>query len=129
MTRAFILNHMVEQQSGQLDGVFRALADPTRRTMLQQLAERDHTISQLAEPFDMSLAAASKHVKVLERAGLVRRTVRGRTHICQLAPEPLVSAHDWLQFYERFWRDRLDALERALNTPEDPYGGRGDDAE
>lgn len=129
MTHAFILNYMVEQQSGQLDAVFRALADPTRRTMLQQLAERDHTISQLAEPFDMSLAAASKHIKVLERAGLVRRTVRGRTHICQLAPEPLASAHDWLHFYERFWRDRLDALERALNTPEDSYGGRGDDAE
>jgi DNA-binding transcriptional ArsR family regulator len=109
---------MVEQQSSRLDAVFHALADPTRRAMLQHLASREHTVTQLAEPFDMSLAAASKHVKVLERAGLVKRTVQGRTHICRLAPEPLASAQEWLRFYERFWNARLDALERALSTPE-----------
>ena len=71
-------------------------------------------MSQLAEPFDMSLAAASKHIKALESAGLIHREVRGRTHICRLAATPLAGAHEWLSFYERFWTDRLDALERLL---------------
>lgn len=71
-------------------------------------------MSQLAEPFDMSLAAASKHIKALESAGLIDREVRGRTHICRLAATPLAGAHEWLSFYERFWTDRLDALERLL---------------
>jgi DNA-binding transcriptional ArsR family regulator len=107
---------MVEQEAGRLDAVFRALADPTRREMLRNLAARERSVGELAAPFRMSLAAASKHVKALERAGLVRRTVRGRTHICRLAPEPLADAHGWLRFYERFWSERLDALE-ALLTP------------
>ena len=64
----------------------------------------------------MSLAAASKHIKVLENAGLIRREVRGRTHLCRLNPGPLASAHQWLSFYERFWTDRLDVLERLLRT-------------
>ncbi len=71
-------------------------------------------MSQLAEPFAMSLAAASKHIKALENAGLIRRQVRGRTHLCSLAPGPLASAHEWLGFYERFWTDRLDVLDRLL---------------
>jgi DNA-binding transcriptional ArsR family regulator len=108
---------MVEQSSEPLDSVFHALADPTRRAMLASLAARERTVSELAEPFSMSLAAASKHVKTLERAGLVRRTVQGRTHICRLDPEPLAEAHEWLSFYERFWNERLDALE-ALLRPE-----------
>jgi DNA-binding transcriptional ArsR family regulator len=108
---------MVEQSSEPLDSVFHALADPTRRAMLASLAARERTVSELAEPFSMSLAAASKHVKTLERAGLVRRTVQGRTHICRLDPEPLAEAHEWLRFYERFWNERLDALE-ALLRPE-----------
>lgn len=62
----------------------------------------------------MSLAAASKHIKALENAGLIRREVRGRTHLCRLAPGPLASAHQWLSFYERFWTDRLDVLDRLL---------------
>ena len=62
----------------------------------------------------MSLAAASKHIKALENAGLIHREVRGRTHLCRIAPGPLASAHEWLTFYERFWTDRLDALERLL---------------
>ena len=84
--------------------------------MLASLAAREHTVSELAEPFSMSLAAASKHVKTLERAGLVRRTVQGRTHICRLDPEPLADAHEWLRFYERFWNERLDVLEALLRT-------------
>jgi DNA-binding transcriptional ArsR family regulator len=72
------------------------------------------TVSQLAEPFAMSLAAASKHIKALENAGLIRREVHGRTHICRLEPGPLASAHEWLGFYERYWTGRLDVLERLL---------------
>lgn len=105
---------MVEQQSPRLDAVFRALGDATRRQMLQDLADGERTVTQLAEPFDMSLAAASKHIKALEGAGLIRREVRGRMHICRLDASPLSGAHDWLQFYERFWKQRLDELERLL---------------
>ncbi len=103
---------MVEQ----LDAVFHALADPTRRQMVRGLAEHDRTVGELAAPHPISLAAASKHVKVLERAGLVRRTVHGRRHVCRLEPGPLAAATDHLRFYERFWNSRLDALE-ALVEP------------
>jgi DNA-binding transcriptional ArsR family regulator len=102
-----------------LDSVFQALGDPTRRAMLAGLASRERTVGELAAPFSMSLAAASKHVKVLERAGLVSRTVRGRTHICRLEPEPLRSADAWLRRYERFWSERLDALDALLRTEDD----------
>src|SRR5687767_12099039 len=105
---------MVELQTPQLDSVFHALGDPTRRRMLRELASGGRTVSQLAEPFAMSLAAASKHIKALEKAGLIRREVRGRTHLCRLDPGPLASAHKWLSFYERFWTARLDELERLL---------------
>jgi DNA-binding transcriptional ArsR family regulator len=109
-----IFNHMVELEARQLDTVFHALGDTTRRRMLGELVSGERTISQLAEPFAMSLAAASKHIKALEHAGLIRREVRGRTHLCRLDPGPLASAHQWLSFYERFWTDRLDVLEQLL---------------
>jgi DNA-binding transcriptional ArsR family regulator len=102
---------MVEQHPQRLDAVFHALADPTRRKMLRNLAGQERTVSELAAPFQMSLAAASKHIKVLERAGLVRRSVMGRTHTCRLNAKPLAAAGKWLSFYERFWDERLDALE------------------
>ncbi|ESW84638.1 metalloregulator ArsR/SmtB family transcription factor [Mesorhizobium sp. M0644] len=105
---------MVELETPQMDAVFHALGDATRRHMLRDLADGEKTVSQLAEPFVMSLAAASKHIKALENAGLIRREVRGRTHLCRLAPGPLASAHQWLSFYERFWTGRLDVLERLL---------------
>lgn len=82
--------------------------------MLADLARGERTVGQLAEPFAMSLAAASKHVKVLEKAGMIRREVRGRMHVCRLEPGPLAGAHAWLGFYERFWTTRLDALEHLL---------------
>ena len=82
--------------------------------MLRELASGEQTVGRLAEPFAISLAAASKHIKALEQAGLIRREIRGRTHVCRLEPGPLASAHEWLGFYERFWTDRLDALERLL---------------
>ena len=82
--------------------------------MLRELAGGERTVGQLAEPFTISLAAASKHIKVLESAGLIRREVRGRAHLCRLDPGPLESAREWLSFYERFWTDRLDVLDRLL---------------
>jgi DNA-binding transcriptional ArsR family regulator len=120
---------MVELNPHPLDTVFHALGDATRRHMLRQLAGGERTVGQLAEPFAISLAAASKHIKVLESAGLIRREVRGRTHLCRLDPGPLASAHEWLNFYERFWTDRLDALERLLHEEDarKPPAPKGDD--
>ncbi|GGG38744.1 transcriptional regulator [Chelatococcus composti] len=111
-----IFNHMVEFDTAQLDTVFHALCDATRRHMLRQLSAGERTVSQLAEPFSISLAAASKHIKALENAGLIRREIRGRTHVCRLDPGPLASAHQWLSFYERFWTERLDVLEALLRA-------------
>src|SRR6476619_1877543 len=99
---------MVELETPQMDQVFHALGDATRRHMLRDLAGGERTVGQLAQPFAMSLAAASKHIKTLENAGLIRREVRGRTHLCHLEPGPLASADRWLRFYERFWNSRLD---------------------
>ncbi|HEV8388196.1 MAG TPA: metalloregulator ArsR/SmtB family transcription factor [Dongiaceae bacterium] len=105
---------MVELHAPQLDTIFHALGDATRRQMLRDLTGGERTVGQLAEPFAISLAAASKHIKALENAGLIRREVRGRTHLCRLNAEALAGAHQWLSFYERFWSDRLDVLERLL---------------
>jgi DNA-binding transcriptional ArsR family regulator len=121
---------MVELIAPQLDTVFHALGDSTRRRMLHDLAGGERTVSQLAEPFAMSLAAASKHIKALETAGLIRREVRGRTHLCRLDPGPLASAHAWLSVYQRFWTDRLDVLERLLREEDQrqpPTANTGDD--
>jgi DNA-binding transcriptional ArsR family regulator len=113
--RAFMLNHMVEH-SAHLDVVFHALADPTRRAMLGRLAERELTIGELADPFNMSFAGASKHVRVLENAGLVTRTIHGRTHLCRLQAARLAEANAWLRRYERFWNAKLDRLEALLRA-------------
>lgn len=82
--------------------------------MLRRLSGGERSVGELAEPFRMSLAAASKHVKVLERAGLVRRTVEGRTHRCRLEADRLAQAQRWLAYYQRFWTERLDALDAML---------------
>jgi DNA-binding transcriptional ArsR family regulator len=105
---------MVELQMAQLNSVFHALGDATRRRMLRELASGERTVGQLAEPFAISLAAASKHIKALENAGLIRREVRGRIHLCRLDPGPLANAEQWLNYFERFWTDRLDVLARLL---------------
>jgi DNA-binding transcriptional ArsR family regulator len=105
---------MVEFETSRLDAVFHALGDSTRRRMLRELTGGERTVSQLAEPFAISLAAASKHIKALENAGLIQREIRGRTHLCRLDPGPLARAHQWLSIYERFWINRLDVLERLL---------------
>lgn len=125
---------MVENQPA-LDAVFHALADPTRRAMLASLAAGERTVGELAAPFAMSLAAASKHVKTLEGAGLLARRVEGRVHRCRLDPAGLARAQRWLRRYERLWSERLDALETLLReedaaagaAPASPITDRGDD--
>ena len=113
---------MVEQQAAPLNAVFHALADPTRRAILKRLAKGESSIGELAAPFKMTFAGASKHIKALERAGLVRRTVKGRTHVCRLDPKPLAKAHDWLRYYEQFWSARLDLLRQLLTNPDQGEG-------
>jgi DNA-binding transcriptional ArsR family regulator len=115
---------MVAQETASLDNVFHALADPTRRAMLRSLAAGERNIGELAAPCKMSFAAASKHVKVLESAGLVRRRVEGRRHICRIATSPLAAADRWLRYYERFWNKRLDALEALLKAQDEEMKGR-----
>lgn len=99
-----------------LDVAFAALSDSTRREIVQRLARGAVRVTDLAQPFDMSLNAVSKHVKVLERAGLVRRTRAGREHYIALDPEPIRRIAGWASRYERFWNDRLDKLEAFLTT-------------
>lgn len=106
----------IPASTARLDRVFHALADPTRRQMLHALANGERTVGELAAPFRMSFAGAAKHVKTLERSGLLRRTVQGRTHICRLEPAPLAGAHAWFRDYARFWEHSLDALEAALRA-------------
>lgn len=105
---------MVELQESRLDAVFHALGDPTRRQMLHRLAQGEQSVGQLAEPFSMSLAAASKHIRALEGAGLISREVLGRTHVCRLNANPLRAADEWLRHYETFWNASLDRLEALL---------------
>lgn len=107
---------MVERDSKPLDRVFHALADPTRRAMLRLLVDGERSVGELAAPQAMSLAAASKHIQVLERAGLVQRTVLGRTHLCRLDVQPMHAGIEWMRFYERFWDGRLDALAALLES-------------
>ena len=111
---------MVESSSPPLNAVFHALGDATRRQMVATLASGERTVGDLARPFDITLAAASKHIKVLENAGLIRREIRWRSHICHLEPGPLAEAHRWLDAYSRFWTGRLDALESLLRAEETP---------
>ena len=101
------------QQAG-LDGVYAAIADPTRRAMLGVLAGGEVKVGTLAGRFPMSFNGVSKHVKVLERAGLVTRRVHGREHWLRLKPAPLREAARWLAHYRGFWDARLDALEQLL---------------
>jgi DNA-binding transcriptional ArsR family regulator len=97
-----------------LDATFAALADPTRRDILARLALGESTVSDIAAPYRMSLNATSKHLKVLEKAGLVTRRIEGRVHHISLNPEPLRTAAEWLDHYRAYWEQRLDALEEFL---------------
>ena len=103
---------MVEyRQAQELDQVFAALADPTRRAILKALSSCPATINEIAKPFPVSLNAISKHVMVLERAGLVRHEIKGREHHCWIDARPLRDADKWLEAYRQFWQQRLEALE------------------
>ena|SRR3982751_2901148 len=104
---------MVENR---LDAAFHALADPTRRGMLANLALGEKSIGELAAPFDMSFAGASKHVKVLEGAGLLARRKVGRMQLCALRAEPLAEAERWLRQWEKFWTVQLDRLQAAVEA-------------
>ena len=107
---------MVKRRPAGLDETFAALADPTRREILVALAEGDRSVSELAEPFDISLPGISKHLTVLERAGLITREREGRVRRCHLQREPLADALQWIADYGRFWEERFDSLERLLAT-------------
>lgn len=111
--------HLPDQQ---LDLVFRALGDHTRRQLLARLAEGSAMVTELAKPFDMSLPAVGKHLRVLENAGLVQRTVSGRVHRCALNALPLKSAGAWVQDYGRFWQENLDALDDYIQSEGDTPG-------
>jgi len=101
----------------QLDSIFGALSDATRRAILEELASGERTVGELAKPFEISRPAISKHLRVLEKAGLVQRTPEGRISRCALDARPLREAADWVGHYRAFWEGRLDALARYLETP------------
>jgi DNA-binding transcriptional ArsR family regulator len=109
---------MVKRFAG-LDSTYTSLAHPVRRRMLAELREGERRVTELAEPFPMSLAAVSKHIGQLERAGLVTRRVAGRDHWIGLRPEPLAEAEGWLALYRSFWTRRLDRLEAVVNEATD----------
>ena len=103
-------------QEERLDRVFRALSDRTRRKLLARLTEGSAMVTELAKPFDMSLPAVGKHLRVLENAGLIERTISGRVHRCALNALPLKSADEWLDSYQQFWSETLDALSEYVQS-------------
>lgn len=109
---------MLDRSGAQLDRVFHALAHPVRREILRCVARNERTITQLAEPFDMSLEAVSQHIRVLERARLIRRVRTGRVHRCRMDPTPLREAGDVIARLTRHWNQQLDALEQWLRDTE-----------
>lgn len=110
----------------QLDATFAALADPTRRALLARLAHGDATVNVLAEPFDLSLQAVSKHIKVLERCGLISRGRRAQFRPCRLEPEALDASIEWIERHRRIWSERFDKLDRHLQDIRQPKEARHD---
>lgn len=118
---------MVIKQAPRLDRVFHALADPTRRRILESLADHDEPVMSLAGRFTMSQPAVTKHLNVLERAGLIVRRKAGRQRVCRLQPDQLQKSRDWIDRCRSFWNQRLDALEELLadtQSVEKPHHGR-----
>ena len=121
-----IFNRMVKYQSSVLDRTFGALADATRRGILDQLAEGDSSVTKLAEPFDISLPAISKHLRVLEKAGLLSQEKDGRVRRCRLDAGPMKEASDWISQYRRFWEKKLDSLADYLDQLQADQQSEGD---
>jgi DNA-binding transcriptional ArsR family regulator len=113
---ARMLNRMVKREQP-LDATFAALADPTRRAIVERLSRGEASVSELAEPFEMSLPAVTKHLSVLEQAGLIASHKDGRVRHCELNEEPMRAAIQWIATYGRFWDDQLDSLARLLRKP------------
>jgi DNA-binding transcriptional ArsR family regulator len=107
---------MGERQSASLDGVFNALCDPTRRAILARLTDTDARVTDIAAQFPISLNSISKHIRMLERAGLVKRSIAGREHLLSLNAAPMAEAALWIEHYRRFWEGRLAALEEYVLT-------------
>jgi DNA-binding transcriptional ArsR family regulator len=108
---------MGEYTESQLDGVFNALCDPTRRAILARLSGAEARVTDIAGDFPISLNSISKHIRMLERAGLLRRSVVGREHLLSLNPQPLAAAATWIEHYRGFWEDRLAALDDYVTRP------------
>src|SRR3954469_2964221 len=102
---------MDEYKTARLDDLFAAMSDGTRRSILARLAQSDARVTELASAFPISLNSTSKHIRILERAGLVKRSVQGREHVLSLHAAPMSEAAEWIAFYQRFWDVRLAALE------------------
>ena len=118
-----MLNTMVNYNEESLNTVFSALSDPTRRAILTRLSSGEYTVSELAEPFlakphEISLPAVSKHLRILEKTGLIQRRKEGRTHYISLVADPMQTASQWLQNYQQFWETSFDALAQLVETEE-----------
>lgn len=112
--QSFIFNRMVKYTSVSLDKIFSALSDPTRRAIVEKLAKVESSVTELAEPFDISLPAISKHLDILEDAGLILRTKDGRIHRCTLRGTPIQHAIEWLERYHSFWNEKFHRLDAFL---------------
>ena len=109
-----IFNQMVKYQSNELDATFGALSDATRRGILEQLSHGDSSVTKLSEPYEISLPAISKHLRVLEKAGLLSQEKDGRVRRCRLDAGPMKEVSDWISRYQRFWEQQLDSLASFL---------------
>ncbi len=105
---------MVNYNDRQLNQIFSALSDSTRRAIILRLTDEEMSVADLSRPFNLSKSAITKHLKVLESSGLLSRTIEGRVHRCRLEPKPLAAISEWVSFYERFWNNKLDALDTYL---------------
>jgi DNA-binding transcriptional ArsR family regulator len=112
---------MVESTAAHLDSIFHALSDATRRSILRDIAQKEKTVGEIAKPYPVSLAAVSKHLKVLEAAELIEREKRGSFQMVRLNAKTLRSAEQWLAYYEKFWSSQLDALQTYLEGEDDGH--------
>ena len=119
-----LLNLMVKCKDDELNATFAALADPTRRKILARLSNHPARVTDLAAPFRMSLPAVSKHLRVLEKAGLLKRKRHGREYHIELVSSPMREARKWIEQYRKFWEGSLDALARHLENTDQPTKGK-----